>query len=133
MDEAMIAVARECLEGADQDQMNFPVIVATLMAAGFEGYQVDFRAGRASYYALDGDCVVLPSGRPAASIAAVFDPAVVRAAIGEAQAQRPGYRYRDFCAKVAAGGCAAYLVSFSGRCAIYVGRTGALHVERFPD
>ncbi len=45
----------------------------------------------------------------------------------------PGYTYRGFCEKAAAAGCAGYLVSFSGRRALYFGRDGATHVEPFPQ
>lgn len=38
-----------------------------------------------------------------------------------------------FCRKVAAAGCAGYVVSFPGRRAVYMGRTGETHVETFPD
>ena len=55
------------------------------------------------------------------------------AAIREAQQLIPGYTYKGFCSKVAAAGCAGYIVSFSGRRALYLGRTGETHVEYFPD
>ncbi|WP_293780352.1 hypothetical protein [Sphingosinicella sp.] len=31
-----------------------------------------------------------------------------------------------------AAGCAGYIVSFSGRRALYIGRTAEIHVEPFP-
>ncbi len=45
----------------------------------------------------------------------------------------PGYTYKGFCRKVAAAGCAGYIVSFSGRRALDIGRTAETHVELFPD
>jgi len=45
----------------------------------------------------------------------------------------PGYTYAGFSAKVMAAGCAGYIVSFSGRRAVYLGRTAEIHVEHFPD
>ena len=50
-----------------------------------------------------------------------------------AQSQAPGYSHRGFCEKAAAAGCAGYLVSFSGRRALYMGRTAETRVEKFPD
>ncbi len=61
-----------------------------------------------------------------------FDVAAIRTAIGEAQALVPGYTYKGFCDKVKRAGCAGYMVSFSGRRAVYFGRTAETHVELFP-
>lgn len=126
-------VARRCLAGAEDDSMTFPQIVGALIAAGFEGYAVDLRSGTARYYPQEGEPVTLPIHRGDTPIASRFDKAAVRAAIGEAQALVPGYTYRGFCEKVRAAGCAGYMVSFTGRCALYYGRTAETHVERFPD
>lgn len=133
MDDRSIALARTCLEAAETGAMTFPQIVGALMADGFESYAVDFRRAAATYYRPDGDSMELPLPAPAAPVAAAFDAAAIKAAIGEAQRLAPGYTYRGFCAKVAAAGCAGYVVSFLGRRAVYFGRTGETHVERFPD
>jgi uncharacterized protein YbcV (DUF1398 family) len=45
----------------------------------------------------------------------------------------PGYTYLGFCKKAALAGCAGYVVSFSGRRVLYIGRTAETHVEHFPD
>ncbi|BBK42354.1 hypothetical protein STVA_23740 [Allostella vacuolata] len=127
------ATARACLEGAESDTMNFPQIVHALSEAGFESYAIDFRRAVAIYYRPDGDSIELPTHRLDRTIAAAFDAVALRAAIREAQMQVPGYTYKGFCRKAAAAGCAGYLVSFLGRRALYVGRTGETHVEQFPD
>jgi len=132
MDASLIAIAQRCLRGAEDNSLTFPEIVGALMAAGFEGYAVDFRSVSATYYRLDGDSVALAAHRVEGAIAAAFDAEPIKAAIGEAQALAPGYTYRDFCRKVAAAGCAGYMVSFSGRRALYYGRTAETHVEHFP-
>ena len=44
----------------------------------------------------------------------------------------PGYTYLGFCRKAMAAGCAAYMVSFRGRRAVYAGRDAEMHVEHFP-
>jgi uncharacterized protein YbcV (DUF1398 family) len=128
-----IAIAQACLDAAHHDMMTFPEIVGRLMAEGFEGYAIDFRARAATYYAIDGACTTLSLPDPGAPIAAGFDAAQVKHAIGEAQRLVPGYSYRGFCKKVAAAGCAGYQVSFSGRRALYYGRTAETLVEHFPD
>ncbi len=133
MDAHKRGVAKACLDAAADDMLSFPEIVATLIGEGFESYAVDLRRSMATYYLADGDSVELPAHAVETAIAARFDPSAVQAAIREAQQMVPGYSYRGFCEKIAAAGCAGYLVSFLGRRALYVGRTGETHVELFPD
>jgi uncharacterized protein YbcV (DUF1398 family) len=132
MEQHLEHTARGCLEGAESNTMTFPQIVATLMQAGFEGYAVDYRRASATYYLMDGDSVVLPTHRGETPVAPAFDSAAVQAAIREAQQLAPGYTYAGFCEKIMAGGCAGYIVSFTGRRVVYFGRTAEIHVEHFP-
>ena len=133
MDASLTSIAETCLQGAEGDAMTFPQIVGTLLQAGFESYAVDFRRATATYYLPDGDSVVLSTHRQDVPIAPALDQAAVQAAIKDAQALVPGYTYAGFCARVMAAGCAGYIVSFSGRRALYVGRTAETHVELFPQ
>lgn len=126
-------IAQACLEGAEGNTMTFPQIVGALMEAGFEGYAIDHRRATATYYLPDGDSVELAAHPVSTPVAPAFDIPLMRAAIGEAQQLVPGYTYRGFCEKAAGAGCASYVVSFSGRRALYIGRTGETHVEHFPD
>lgn len=132
MTEEQAAAARACLAAAESDTANFPAIVGTLIAAGFESYAVDFRRATATYYLPSGDSLELPTHKAATAIAPALDDAGLTAAIREAQQQVPGYTYRGFCEKAAAAGCAGYIVSFPGRRAVYFARTGQTHVELFP-
>ena len=125
--------ARACLEAAEQDSMAFPQIVGKLIEAGFESYLIDLRRASACYYLPDGDAIELPAHRIDTPVAAQLDAAALQIAIREAQQLVPGYTYRGFCEKAASAGCAAYLVSFSGRRALYFGRDGATHTEPFPQ
>jgi uncharacterized protein YbcV (DUF1398 family) len=132
------SVAKVCLERAEDNTMAFPQIVGTLMQEGFEGYAIDFRRALATYYMPDGDSVEVPAHEIPAHkinvpIAPAFDAMRVQSAIKEAQQLVPGYTYLGFCKKVASAGCAGYIVSFSGRRALYIGRTAETHVEHFPD
>ena len=133
MDEHKTAVVRACIDGAEGNTMTFPQIVGTLMAEGFESYIIDFRRGAATYYLPDGDSVDLSTHKFDVPVSASFDPAPIQAAIKEAQQLVPGYTYAGFRRKVAAAGCAGYIVSFSGRRALYFGRTAETHVEYFPS
>jgi uncharacterized protein YbcV (DUF1398 family) len=132
MDSRLTQIAQTCLDGAESNTMTFPQIVGTLMREGFESYAIDFRRGSATYYLPDGDSVLLPIHRGAVPIADTLDISTVQAAIREAQQSIPGYTYAGFCAKVMAAGCAGYVVSFTGRRAVYFGRTAETHVEHFP-
>lgn len=132
MDERKRAIARACLDGAEANTMTFPQIVGTLTGEGFESYLVDFRRAVATYYLPDGDSVELSTHRTDVAVAPGFDATSIRAAIREAQQLVPGYTYVGFCRKAAAAGCAGYVVSFSGRRALYFGRTAETHVELFP-
>lgn len=120
------------LEGAEADTMSFPQAVALLMQAGVDGYAADFRRATRTYYLPDGETLELTSAWPPEIVAERFDAAAVVAAILEAQALVSGYTYKGFCAKVAAAGCAGYLVSLLGKHVLYYGRTGETHTEYFP-
>jgi uncharacterized protein YbcV (DUF1398 family) len=132
VDDHKKSIAKTCLEDAENNTRSFPQIVGTLMQEGFEGYAIDFRRGTATYYLPDGDSVELATHKLGVPIAARFDAAPIQAAIKEAQQLVPGYTYAGFCRKVAAAGCAGYIVSFSGRRALYIGRTAETHVEHLP-
>lgn len=127
------AIARTCLDAAEGDSMAFPQIVRSLMEAGFESYAIDFRRATATYFLPEGESVEWPTHRVDAAIAPTFDTVRLQAAIREAQQQVPGYTYKGFCEKAALAGCASYIVSFSGRRALYIGRTAETHIEPFPD
>lgn len=133
MNEHQKATAGACLEAAEGNTMAFPQIVGALMEAGFESYVIDFRRATATYYLPDGESIELRAHRVDAPVAPAFDAARMQAAIREAQQQVPGYTYRGFCEKAVLAGCAGYIVSFSGRRVLYVGRTAETHVEHFPD
>lgn len=133
MNENQRTVARTCLEAAEKNTMTFPQIVGTLMQAGFESYAIDFRRATATYYLPGGESIELPAHRVDAPITPAFDTTRMQAAIREAQQQVPGYTYTGFCEKAVLAGCAGYIVSFSGRRALYVGRTAETHVEHFPN
>jgi uncharacterized protein YbcV (DUF1398 family) len=133
MDAHKTSVAEACLRGAADDTMTFPQIVGALIAAGFEGYLIDFRRGAATCYTPDGKTLELATHPVDGTPAPTFDPGPIKAAIKDAQLLVPGYSYRGFCKKVVAAGCAGYMVSFSGKRALYFGRTGETHVEHFPQ
>lgn len=132
MDAERIAIAQRCLEAAHDGTLGFPQIVGELIAAGFEGYTVDYRRDTQIYYLPDGDSVALEMPASTGAVSEAFDAATVAALVRWAQMNGPGYSYKAFCDKAKAAGCAGYLVSFLGRRVVYFGRTAETHVEHFP-
>ena len=133
MNEGQAATAKASQAAAYDATMDFPAIVGALIAAGFEGYTVDYRRKACTYYLPNGDSIELPLPPDDEAVAAEFVGEIVRAAIREAQSGAAGYTYQGFCQKVKAAGCAGYIVSFSGRRVVYFGRTADTHVEHFPN
>jgi len=127
------AVAEDCLKAAYEGSLSFPQIIGTLIQAGFEGYSVDYRRSRQTYYLADGDTIELALPHPDGPVAAIFDSGGVAVLVRWAQANARDYSYGAFCEKVKAAGCAGYLVSFPGRRVVYYGRTAETHVELFPQ
>lgn len=133
MNDRKVAVATACLKGAEENTKTFSEILETLSHEGFEGYEIDFRSGEATYYTADGDSIKITMHSIGVPVAPAFDAAALQAAIREAQQKVPGYTYKGFCKKASAAGCASYVVSLSGRRALYIGRTAETHVELFPQ
>jgi uncharacterized protein YbcV (DUF1398 family) len=132
MDAERISIAETCLRAAREGSLSFPEIVGKLIAAGFEGYMVDYRRNSQTYYLPDGDSVLMDMQPSAGNVAAAFDTTEVERLVRWAQANPADYSYVAFCEKAKAAGCAGYLVSFLGRRVVYFGRTAETHVERFP-
>ena len=132
MDAERISIAETCLHAAHDGSLSFPEIVGKLIAAGFEGYTVDYRCNSQTYYLADGDSVTMDMQPSVGNVAAAFDATEVERLVRWAQANPADYSYLAFCEKAKAAGCAGYLVSFPGRRVVYFGRTAEIHVEHFP-
>jgi len=125
-------VAQSCLSGAESGSMTFPQIVQTLVAAGFDGYLVDFRQGSITYYLPDGEPIQLNAAHVAHPVDTQFDANRIGRAIRDAQQLVAGYTYGGFCKTITDAGCAGYFVSFPGKRVLYFGRTAEVHTELFP-
>lgn len=132
MDAERISIARTCLNAAHDGSLSFPEIVRKLIAAGFEGYTVDYRRNSQTCYLPDGDSVAMDVPPSAGSVATAFDATEIERLVRWAQANPADYSYVAFCEKAKAAGCAGYLVSFLGRRVVYFGRTAETHAEHFP-
>ncbi|HEX5933829.1 MAG TPA: DUF1398 domain-containing protein [Pseudorhizobium sp.] len=131
MDAERVSIAESCLDAAHSGSLSFPEIVGRLIAAGFEGYAVDYRRNTQTFHMPD-DGLVLEMHPSTGAVAKEFDAAGVGALVRWAQENGTDYSYRGFCEKVKKAGCAGYLVSFPGRRVLYFGRTAETHVEHFP-
>jgi uncharacterized protein YbcV (DUF1398 family) len=129
--DAVRNVMIECTVGSDHERITFPEVVMKLFAAGIEHYHADLQRSEKAYFLADGRFEVIPAHKVETPISAAFDAKGVDAAVRAIQAGQ--IKYREFCACIAAAGCCAYIVSMSGRRAVYYGRTGETHVELFPS
>jgi uncharacterized protein YbcV (DUF1398 family) len=133
MDAELITIAKDCVAGAHSGSLSFPQIVGKLIAAGFEGYTVDYRRKTQTFYRPDGESIVLDMPPSEGAVAAAFDADTIRNLVHWAQSNPPDYSYKAFCEKAKAAGCAGYIVSFLGRRVLYLGRTAETHTELFPS
>ncbi|MHB2169029.1 DUF1398 domain-containing protein [Alsobacter sp. R-9] len=113
--------------------MSFPDIVGRLIAAGFEGYAVDYRRNSQTFYRPDGESLALDVPEHGRTVQPTFDANALTALVRWAQANGPDYSYAAVSEQAKAAGCAGYLVSFPGRRVVYHGRTAEVQVEPFPD
>jgi len=125
--------AHQSLAAAYDGTQSFPQIIAALIAAGFESYTVDYRRATTTYFLPAGEALELPNPATPGHVAPTFDATALQANIRKAQTNAPGYTYTGFCAAAKAAGCAGYMVSFSGKRALYFGRTAETHTEYFPS
>ena len=112
----------DCTRDSDAERVSFGQVVGRLMQAGIERYHADLRRSEKIYYMPDGDSLTVPAEPVAAAFAEGFSAQGVDAAVRAAQAG--AIKYQEFCRRIAAAGCVGYLVSLSGRRAVYYGRSG---------
>jgi uncharacterized protein YbcV (DUF1398 family) len=130
MEQHIRDVVIECTRASDEERAQFPVIVGQLVAAGVERYHADLVRSEKTYYLPDGSNIVVPCHAVELQPAQAFSAQQVEAAVRASQQEEIGYR--EFCRRVVRAGCAGYWVSLVGKRAVYYGRTGETHVERFP-
>lgn len=120
----------EALEGSEQGRLVFPQVIGALMEAGVESYYADLVRREYTYYMPDGEAHVEHGVLPKATVAEEFSKEGIVAAIRGAQSDT--VRYPEFVRMATAAGAAGYHVFLTGRCAVYFGRKGELHIEEFP-
>ena len=124
-------ILTEAAEATLAATLPFPEVVAKLIAAGVEYYQVDYVGRCKQFYDGAGGRFVTPiplEDLPA--VAEEFDGAALRAAILDSQ--RHGQTWREFSRRAMAAGVQGYFAFLRGQRVTYLGRTGDQHIEWFP-
>jgi uncharacterized protein YbcV (DUF1398 family) len=129
MDQSVRMFVEELTRASDAQNITFPQLVQSLLAAGVERYHADLMRSERIYYMQDGNSCSIPA-HVVRDIARDFSATGVEAAVRAAQ--RGDIQYREFCRHIAAAGCVGYFVTLAGRRAVYYGRTGETHIEHFP-
>ena len=124
-------VIQSNFDASNQGRIHFGQLIGALSAVQVEGYFVDYRADRTTYYLPDGETLDLSFERPARAIAETFDGDALRSAIRGAQ--QGVVMYPEFKQLSQRAGCIGYTVWIAGRHVSYFGRKGETHVERFPN
>ena len=109
----------------------FPVVLGRLAEAGVTSYTADLVALRNTYYnsgSASHDEAMPLTDAPA--VAPAFDSERVAATVKAIQRKEIGYA--EFLRQIMAAGCSHYEVFFTGRKAMYFGRTGNFYTENFP-
>jgi uncharacterized protein YbcV (DUF1398 family) len=118
-------------EGSFNGTMNFPQVVALLMAENVESYVVDLRQNLKTFYMPYGESLAekfeFEGEIPAMEFSADKVIAAIRAS------QQGQVSYREFLVRVLDAGVTHYAVFLTGRKAVYYGRKGEAHVENFPQ
>jgi len=130
MDTNIVTIVEGCTKLSEGATGKFPEIVSRLTKAGVERYHADLWRGEKTYYLPNGQSHVTKAPLAKASFGDTFDAAAVAAAIRASQADT--IDYSEFLTRIAAAGCTEYVVSITGRRALYLGRRADCYVEYFP-
>jgi uncharacterized protein YbcV (DUF1398 family) len=123
-------VVEACSKESQAGTSSFGQIVTTLMAAGVETYQADFRSKKTTYYLPTGETVAVDLLVPDTQVEQHFSVEKMQEAVRGAQAGR--VKYPEFLQLSLAAGCVGYFVWIAGRHVSYFGRRGESHIEYFP-
>ncbi len=131
MQDEIKAVVEVSASGSDAGALTFPEVIQNLAYVGIERYHTDLQRAEKIFYLPDGQSHLVSTKALAVKVASRFDAAGVEAAVRTIQRGEIGYL--EFCERIMRAGCASYIVSISGRRAVYYGRAGETFVEPFPQ
>jgi uncharacterized protein YbcV (DUF1398 family) len=130
METNSVNVLETCTRESIANTMAFPKVLELLSQIGVESYHVDLYRREKTYYFPNGDTYVEPMEIPAYPIRKEFSSDRVLTAIRASQKQE--ISYLEFLKQVSDAGTTHYYVYITGYQAVYYGRTGECHVEKFP-
>ena len=123
-------IAAYCWGALEDGSQTLQQIAPVLLQAGFEGYAVDFRERSARFHLSDGESLRLKITALDARPARQFDLAAIVAAVRQARRNLPEEDHACFCRRLAAAGCAGYIVSFPATRILYYSRHAETLVEQ---
>jgi uncharacterized protein YbcV (DUF1398 family) len=124
-------VIKECTAQSLAEQITFPEVVMKLAGAGVERYIADLVGKQEFSYGVNSETYTGALAFDGVAIPEQLDAAAVVAAIKDIQQGR--IKYREFLRRIMEAGCSHYEVFITGRQAIYFGRDGSQHIEKFPQ
>jgi uncharacterized protein YbcV (DUF1398 family) len=123
-------VIHEVSIATQEGRMTFPQAVGKLLEEGVESYQVDFAAGKKTYYLTSGETHTESMMLKLDPVVDEFSGEGIVAAIRGAQADT--VRYPEFVKLSTAAGVIGYRAFLTGKKVVYYGRKGEMHIEEFP-
>lgn len=96
MNDTLRTIAQKCLEGAEDNTLNFPEIIKMLTQNNFESYRINFLRNTATYYLADDTSIELSTSSFTTSVSKEFNADSIKSAIKEAQQMVEGYTYKGF-------------------------------------
>ena len=126
-----INVIKECTDLSLAGEITFPEVVKRLIGIGTERYIADLVGKRKFYFGLNDEVHMEALAFDAPKVPKAFDAATVAATIKDIQ--QGHIKYREFLQRIMAAGCSHYEVFITGKQAIYFGRDGSQHIEKFPQ
>lgn len=81
LNESCRALIQSTFNASNNGSIHFGQVIGQLLSVDVEAYQVDYRAGRATYYLPNGATLDLDFARPEQGIAEPFNAEGLRAAI----------------------------------------------------
>ena len=123
-------IIKECTALSLTEQITFPEVVMKLAGAGVERYIADLVGQQKLSYGTHGETHTGALTFDGPTIPAQMDAAAVAATIKDIQQGR--IKYREFLSRIMEAGCGHYEVFITGKQAVYFGRDGSQHIERFP-
>lgn len=129
VDKESLKIIQECVQGSQEDNLDFITAVKKLSQAGVESYHVDYRHQDMTYYLSSDETYAAKMGISDLSIADKFSSQEIEKSVHAIQ--NGEIIYTEFKKRTMAAGCIGYMVWIKGQRVQYFGRRGEMHIEDF--